>query len=226
MLNSDGVGSDLEVGTDQVNKPRTVIALSAPALAYAEFLSRNLDEHCRVRLNSPGPDQAEVIDIHVASAEVDSSPQHWVGTVHVCSALSAALSPALRSLAEATRDAVAQAGSPDRAGAWLHRDCPFKILYAESGLPARQLLDQVNAHYANESCAIRQRPNIIHVKGQYYLLRNERAGQQDPALAFRLANHRAQLSFADSEVLRLIISELRSRAYASVHYDGLARKAS
>ncbi len=206
---------------------------SPGALAYADFLSRNLGETCQVRLHSAAENCGDLVDVqvgqcaeHPSGAGIDqwshSEDGYWVGAVCVIDSLHAQLKPALLQMAAHTTSAKTVALSQQAP----KLDCPYKILYANQGWSGqpRRALDAINGCVRWAQLPVVQRPHLIHVRGHYFFLRNERAAGQNPTEAYSLINHRARLSFSDSEVLRLALEQLRNRVFAVQHFQGLLRR--
>jgi hypothetical protein len=102
-------------------------------------------------------------------------------------------------------------------------DWPYKIIYASAGISGQSLMSSLLDFYAhNRAIPLGRRPNIIHVAGQYIIIRAtkglsiwEVTTQQEetpPAGTFCLFTHNP-----DIQGLVWVVDGLQHRAMASTH---------
>jgi hypothetical protein len=102
-------------------------------------------------------------------------------------------------------------------------DWPYKVVYASNGLAANTILGHLNEYYvANPQVPVSRRPNVIHVAGQYLILRAG-PGMSKYDLATRQKTPMEPGTFhvfstdPDLQAICWVLNGLQTRATASTH---------
>lgn len=210
--------------------------------AYAQFLKRHIPSMCNIDYGgfvfADDGEESKQIDIIITSdtchrfslpdGGLQKSFAHIEGTLGVVSVKSTLnrdeLEDALKGIASipSTGDISRRAapGLPITQAAY--NDWPYKIIYASNGISGDTLLGHLNDFYSkNPQIPIHRRPDVVHVLGQYALVRTKEhmnlqavggTSVRPPPGVFHIND-----SSADLQAIMWVLFEMQHRATLAGH---------